>query len=500
MTYSQDFLFMENGTSVPLQNIPEMEFSLFRDKILSMMDICRTEAFFALPDGEKGRYDLFIILADAAKKGFLLAKSKVKDSFLSLTSSHASFNRFEREIMEKYPDLKAEAHPNAKPLRFPGKEQETGVMDYFTMQGDAVHEVAVGPVHAGVIEPGHFRFQCMGEKVYSLEISLGYQHRDLENMLVNGPAGAMRHLVETAAGDSSIAASINYSRIMESLCDIKADEEAEKTRQFALELERIANHIGDLGALAGDVAFLPTASFCGRIRGEYLNMTAELCGNRFGRNFVVPGGIRYGVDKEMAQKLLPKVKKVSRELWKALALMFNAPTCLDRFENTGRVSLETAKALGLTGMAARACGIKCDARKDFPVKEVVSAQCVYEEEFPFQPNGDVLSRALLRFYELKKSHEYLFRYLQELQNAPPCREESLPLKKETLALSVTESWRGELCHVAITDEAGRIQLYKIVDPSFHNWEGLAMALRDEEISHFPICNKSFNLSYCGHDL
>ena len=499
MSCSQDFLFMKNGTSVPLQDIPEMEFTLFREKILSMMDLCRTEAFFALPEKD-GAYSLFILLADAGKKGLLLAKSKVKNSFASLTSFHASFQRFEREIMEKYPDLTIEGHPNAKPLRFPGKEQTVGEMDYFTMQGDAVHEVAVGPVHAGVIEPGHFRFQCMGEKVYSLEISLGYQHRDLENMLVKGPAGAVRHLLETAAGDSSIASAVNYSRIMESFCGIKVDEEAEKARQIALELERCANHIGDLGALAGDVAFLPTASFCGRIRGEYLNMTAELCGNRFGRNFVIPGGIRYGVDKEMAQKLLPWLKRVSKELWKALALMFNAPTCLDRFENTGCVSLQTAKELGLTGLAARACGVKCDARKDLPVQNVTSAECVYETSFPFQVNGDVLSRALLRFYELKKSHEFLFKNLQELQNAPSGSEETLPLRKEVLAVSVTEAWRGELCHVAITDDAGRFRLYKIVDPSFHNWEGLAMALRNEEISHFPICNKSFNLSYCGHDL
>ncbi|MBR2364401.1 MAG: hydrogenase [Lentisphaeria bacterium] len=495
----QDFLFMENGSSVSLQDIPGIPFASFREKVLLLMQENRLEAFFALPEKEKG-FSLFILLGSPAKKGFLVAKSTVMDSFESFTSSHAAFNRFEREIMEKYPALSIQGHPNAKPLRFPGKNEETGVMDYFRMKGDAVHEVAVGPVHAGVIEPGHFRFQCMGEDVYSLEISLGYQHRDLENMLVNGPDAKSIHLIETASGDSSIAAAINYSRIMETLSGVKVEEDAETARQVALELERCANHIGDLGALAGDVAFLPTASFCGRIRGEYLNMTAELCGNRFGRNFVVPGGIRYSLDREMAQKILPWLKKVSKELWKALALMFNAPTCLDRFEHTGTVPLETAKELGLTGMAARASGLQCDARKDFPVKGVISAESVFEDQNPFEGNGDVYSRAILRFRELRKSHEFLFRQLTEIQNTRTATGEQLSLQKEKLAVSVTEAWRGELCHVAVTDTEGRFRLYKIVDPSFHNWEGLAMALRNEQISHFPICNKSFNLSYCGHDL
>ena len=132
-------------------------------------------------------------------------------------------------------------------------------------------------------------------------------------------------------------------------------------------MERCANHIGDLGALAGDVAFLPTASFCGRIRGEYLNMSADLCGNRFGRNFIIPGGCRYPVDQEKAKKITRKLQTVSRELWNALDLMFNSPTVLDRLENTGSVSLEDARSLGLVGVAARACGLDADARRDFPV-------------------------------------------------------------------------------------------------------------------------------------
>ena len=268
-------------------------------------------------------------------------------------------------------------------------------------------------------------------------------------------------------------------------------------RQIALELERCANHIGDLGALAGDVAFLPTASFCGRIRGDYLNMSADLAGNRFGRNFVIPGGCRYPVDPLLAQKIAGKLRTVMPELWNALELMFNSPTVLDRLENTGMVSTGTAKELGLVGVAARACKMDVDARRDFagdfavPQALDVSGFC-----------GDVLSRAQVRYMELKRSCDYLCSMLDRFSGAG-MTVEAVPvgsLQANAVAVAVTEAWRGELCHVAVTDETGHFKALKITDPSFHNWEGLAMALRNEEIAHFPICNKSFNLSYCGHDL
>ena len=491
---SNSYLFLANGAHAAWSSVPVLGEAKFRALNIRSLkeEQCRIESFFVLP--EKSGYSLVSVLGDAVDHGFRIMKTPVDKSFLSLTPEYSGFNRFEREIFENH-GIVPEGHPNLKPLRFP--QGNIGEMDFFAMSGKAVHEVAVGPVHAGVIEPGHFRFECMGETVYSLEISLGYQHRGVEKLLACGPDAKSIHLIETTSGDSSVAAAWNYCKAVEALGNIPVAPESLTLRQIALELERCANHIGDLGALAGDVAFLPTASFCGRIRGEYLNMSAELCGNRFGRNFVVPGGCRYSCDKARAQKIAAWIRRVSAELWNALELLFNSPTVLDRFENTGAVALSTATDLGLVGVAARACGKDIDSRADFPEKQSVPEK-ISVKDF----SGDVLSRAQVRYAELKKSHEYLLEQLDSVAQEIPAvaRTKELTIAADSIAVAVTEAWRGELCHVAITDEQGKFRMLKITDPSFHNWEGLAMALRNEEIAHFPICNKSFNLSYCGHDL
>jgi Ni,Fe-hydrogenase III large subunit len=488
------YLLMKNGSAADFAAVPLLEIAEFSGSVLQAVkeENCRIASFFAVKDGEYSR--LIAILADPAAHALRVTSAAVNRSYPSLTAHYAGFNRFERDIFESAAIL-PEGHPNLKPLRFPGGD--VGSMPYFTMDGKAIHEVAVGPVHAGVIEPGHFRFECMGEMVYSLEISLGYQHRGVEKMLINGPDKRTAHLIETAAGDSSIASAWNYAKLIEALSNTTVAKEINDLRQIALELERCANHIGDLGALAGDVAFLPTASFCGRIRGDYLNMSADLAGNRFGRNFVIPGGCRYQLESSLAQKISGKLRKVMPELWNALDLMFNSPTVLDRLENTGCVSRKTACELGLVGVAGRACALDLDARKDLPGDFEVP-QTVDAAEF----SGDVLSRAKVRYCELKKSHEYLCAMLDRFSGAGMCTApaEIGPLQKNAIAVAVTEAWRGELCHAALTGEDGKFRVVKITDPSMHNWEGLAMALRNEEIAHFPICNKSFNLSYCGHDL
>ena len=351
------------------------------------------------------------------------------------------------------------------------------------LKGESAHEVAVGPVHAGVIEPGHFRFQCMGEDVYNLQIFLGYQHRGVEEEIVRADGNLVRQvaLAETCAGDTSIAAATCFSEIIETRDGLQTSAGDRKIRELLLELERIANHVGDLGALAGDVAFLPTASFCGRIRGEYLNMTALLCGNRFGRHAVVPGGLRVTFNGEKKSQLKDWISRVKKDLDGALKLMFEEPTVLERFEGTGVVSKEVAEEIGLVGVARRAS---------------------------VELKGDVLSRATIRRLEIEEAHKKVFAILECKMETGEWRMQentsshsSFPILQTPFAcvVATTQAWRGPLVHAALFDADGKMLRYKIVDPSAHNWQGLAYALRGEQISNFPICNKSFNLSYCGTD-
>jgi Ni,Fe-hydrogenase III large subunit len=461
------------------------------------------------PEPPNGAVDLYAVLANDARSLLRVGMTRLDgDSFPSLTPDCPQVHLFEREIAEQY-GVRPEGHPWFKPVRFhasyrpghdawgrkPGEAPVIGVTDYYRVEGEEIHEVAVGPVHAGIIEPGHFRFQCHGEKVFHLEISLGYQHRGAERTLAGGPDKRTIHTMETVAGDTSIGHATAYCQAVEALAGCQVPIRADVLRGVALELERLANHTGDLGALANDVGFLPTASYCGRIRGDFLNLTALLCGSRFGRGMVRPGGVAFDLDESRKQQCLERLNAAFRDVENAANLLWESASVQARFENTGAISPETAKALGLVGPAARACGIECDVRQDFPAGIFRFAQIPVST----WPSGDVFARAYVRWSEIQRSVVFIREQLEALPDGP-VRTAPGALKPEHLVVTLAEGWRGAIGHVALTDAQGRFARYKIVDPSFHNWTGLAMALRDQQISDFPLCNKSFNLSYCGYDL
>ena len=391
-------------------------------------------------------------------------------------------------------------HPWLKPVRFPtavpAGENVCGVTDFFQMAGEEVHEVAVGPVHAGIIEPGHFRFQCHGETVYHLEISLGYQHRGVERAMLGGPVRGPIHYAETLAGDTTAGHAAAYCRAVEALGATRVPARGQFLRGVALELERVANHIGDLGALAGDVGFLPTMSYCGRIRGDVLNMTAVLCGNRFGRGMVRPGGVAFDVDAAHG-RATPAAAGCGRPgcPQRGRIALWNSPSVMARFDGAGVVPLDLCEQLGLVGVAARACGAARDVRRDFPYGIYRFAHIPVSTWH----TGDVFARAYVRWLEVQRSLAFIGEQLDALPEGQVI-DAAGPLAADQAVVALVEGWRGEICHVAITGRDGRFAAYKVVDPSFHNWFGLAMALRNQQISDFPLCNKSFNLSYCGHDL
>lgn len=512
-----DFLLMDNGSAVSAAAIPRRSIAEFSENLILAVehDNGRLSSLFGvLPnegaDGEALRLYAVVSFPELHKIG-VLSTEVAGGSYASIGARLPAAVPFEREIAEQFGVVPV-GHPYLKPLRFQrsftGRDVWGRAADAdftprldngFKMEGDSIHEVAVGPVHAGVIEPGHFRFQCCGETVYFLEIALGYQHRGVERRLIGGPDKLSGHYIETAAGDSTAAHATAYALAVEALSGATAPKSARLVRIAALELERIANHVGDLGALAGDVAYLPTSSFCGRLRGEYLNLTAALCGNRFGRGLIVPGGIsaRCGVDRRLAGRIVAGLDAVRSNTMDALNLLFDTPSALDRFENTGVVAKSDAVALGMVGVAARASGVARDVRLDFPSE----LQSSLRPSPALAASGDVMARALVRFHEIAASGKLVRAALENwTDNADMRVAEKLTSDADRFAVSLVEGWRGEVCHAVLTGADGKFVRYKIVDPSFHNWQGLAMALRSAQISDFPICNKSFNLSYCGHDL
>jgi Ni,Fe-hydrogenase III large subunit len=469
----------------------------------------RVAAFFGMAEADADAVTLVLVLADDRQSRLHLATSRVQGAgFESLTPACPQLHLFEREIAEQF-GLRAEGHPWFKPVRFqrslrpghdvfagPGGEAPlVGVTDFYRVEGDEVHEVAVGPVHAGVIEPGHFRFQCHGENVFHLEISLGYQHRGVERALIGGPGLRGIHYAETLAGDTSVGHATAYCQVLEALGRCQVTPRAQGLRGIALELERLANHVGDLGALANDVAFLPTASYCGRLRGDFLNMTATLCGSRFGRGMVRPGGVGFDVDGDCVRDLLARLAEAERDTANAVELLWNSSSVMARFEETGALPRDVAETLGLVGPAARACGLLRDVRHDHPSGIFRFAHVPVSG----WGTGDVFARAYVRWLEAQRSIDFVREQLGGLAGGA-LRQPLGALAPGQIAVALGEGWRGELCHVALTDAAGRFERYKVVDPSFHNWSGLAYALRGQQISDFPLCNKSFNLSYCGHDL
>ena len=498
---------MHNGQAAAAADVPVLAVADFRQAIVDAVnDGARVASLFAQPR-PSGGVRLFAVLAQDHQGTLEALAADVDDSYPAITPCCAEAHWFEREIAEQW-GVRPDGHPWLKPIRFhasytgrdawgrkPGAAIAPSVTNFFQIHGEEIHEVAVGPVHAGIIEPGHFRFQCHGENVFHLEISLGFQHRGIERRLTGGPDARTIHYMETLAGDTTIGHTTAYCGIVEALAGVSVPARAQTLRGVALELERIANHVGDLGALAGDVGYLPTMSYCGRIRGDFLNMTAQICGNRFGRGLVRPGGVAHDLDDSRIADLLKRLDAAEKDLAVAVNLLWNTPSVMNRFEETGTICAGLAHEIGLVGPAARACGVDRDVRRDLAFGIFRFAHIPASTWH----TGDVFARAYVRWLEIQQSVEFIREQLGSLPGGP-VKEDAPVLAPGKLAVSMVEGWRGEICHTAMTDAAGRFCWYKVVDPSFHNWFGLACALRNQQISDFPLCNKSFNLSYCGHDL
>jgi Ni,Fe-hydrogenase III large subunit len=495
---------MHNGQALPEAQITRLDPTGFRQQVL---ELCQRGGRLAGLFGRRleSSVRLYALVARDREAVLLVAATDLPSADLSypaLTPELPQAHWFERELAEQF-GVQPRGHPWLKPVRYPRATPSKGTAPlpipgnypFFQVQGEEVHEVAVGPVHAGIIEPGHFRFQCRGEEVLHLEIQLGYQHRGAEKLLEGAAPARALVLAESLAGDTCIGHGLAHCEALEALGGCQVPVRALVLRGIALELERLANHVGDLGALGTDIGFLPTAAFFGRLRGEFLNLTLEMTGNRYGRGFLCPGGVLHDLTPAMADAFRARLEQARIDLDALGELFFSRASVLARLETTGPIEQEHAEALGLVGPAARASGCDLDVRRDHP-------SGVFR--FTHIPtmrigSGDVYARAWIRRLECERSLHFLAEQIGHLP-AGTIRTACPPPRPEHVALALVEGWRGEILHLLITDASGTVVRHKVKDPSFHNWMGLALALRGQQISDFPLCNKSFNLSYAGHDL
>jgi Ni,Fe-hydrogenase III large subunit len=498
---------IRNQESIPLRDIPVFSYNDFQQRVLTLL---RNEhrhcvMYYAYAAGR----DLKFICCIADDKDHVIHvmshELSGKRQLSSLSRDHFPLHIFEREIAENH-GVDFIYHPWKKPVRYAfnraDRNQDIKNYPFYKIQSDELHEVGVGPIHAGVIEPGHFRFLCNGESVLHLEIQLGWQHRGVEQLYLDKPALLQRTILsESIAGDTSVGHAHTFCTLLESLADIITVKRLDLERAVALELERIAMHIGDLSNMNIGMAYQLGSSVFGALRTPVINYSQLWCGNRFGKGLIRTGGSHYPMTSELMDKLHKLLDDFERRFNTMADKMFALPSVLMRMEKIGRVTQRQMHLIGAVGMAARMAGIPRDLRMTHPG----GAYKTFGVEPVTLQEGDVWARAMLRKIEISNSIRYIRRLLSEIasikESAPkPASESHLRMTPDTFSISMTEGWRGEICHSAVTDNQGNIIHYKVKDPSFHNWFALALSLRNLEISDFPINNKSYNLSYCGHDL
>ena len=495
---------LHNNQTVPSGDIPLLEYERFLQTNCGLLDHHPERHcvnYFGLRKGNG--ILLFCCIADDETHEIFVSSAFAEGNkeFPALTGINHQFDQFEREIHENF-GLRYTGHPWLKPYRFSfnraGDEMKVGAYPFYQVKSDELHEVAVGPIHAGIIEPGHFRFICNGEQIMHLEIQLGYQHRGIEELFLRKTGILERAtLAENIAGDTTVGHTTAFSNLWESLCGFPPDPRLQFTRTLALELERIAIHTGDLAAICGDIAYQLGNAVYGRLRTPIINFFQEWEGNRLAKGLIRPGKFNFPFTHELAERLLRIFSEYEPEFHEMSELLFTLPSALSRMERTGTVTLDQALETGAVGMAARSSGLQRDIRCSHP-HDLYGGNLIHEPVI--KTRGDVFSRVQLRREEIAQSIGYCKALLSGIPEFAEPVDAGLVPARGKFGISLTEGWRGEICHCAITDEEGNLLLYKIKDPSHHNWMALALAVRNNEISDFPVCNKSFNLSYCGHDL
>ncbi len=431
----------------------------------------------------------------------------------SLAPSHYSASRFEREIKDLF-GIEFTGHPDPRPLvrhafwpddYHPLLKDETPRREFtddgqpfpFTpVGGEGVYEIPVGPVHAGVIEPGHFRFSVMGETIIDMKSRLYFTHKGTEKLFEGRLPEEGVELAERISGDTSVGHALAYCQAIEEAAGAEAPRRARYLRVVLLELERLYNHIADVGAIANDTGFGVAHAHCLRIREQLLRLNKRITGSRLLRGVVVPGGVARdlppGID---VMDVVAAVTAAVRDFEEIAAICLRNTLLVDRLDGTGVLSLEAARDYGVVGFVGRASGRDIDARRDHPF----AAYGELAFGVPVLTAGDVKARTLIRLAEVQQSVSLIRQACEALPSGPLATTLGAAEPYEP-AFGIVEGWRGRIVHAVMLTRERRVHRAKIVEPSFFNWPALSRALVDNIVPDFPLCNKSFNQSYSGNDL
>jgi Ni,Fe-hydrogenase III large subunit/Ni,Fe-hydrogenase III component G len=436
-------------------------------------------------------------------------------TFPSLTKQFLPAWRFERQ-MQSLMGVTPLNHPDTRPwIKFEDWPQDAwplrksfdaskplprveGEYKWIRAEGEGVYEIPVGPVHAGIIEPGHFRFQAVGEDVLNLEERLGYVHKGIEKRFESLSWGEGVRLAGRVSGDTTVAHSLGYCVALESMTGCNLAERAHWLRALFLERERIANHLGDIGAICNDAAFAFMLYQMMRLKEMLLRTNHTLFGHRFIMDRVVPGGVAADIDAAGRDVILAELDRLSQDFERLVVIYEENPSLEDRVRNTGVLTPENAREICAVGIVARASGLNLDCRifNPFPPYDQYDR---LELGVPVMITGDVHARTWVRIQEVRES----IRIIKWILENMPAGETSVPCgmpAPDAAGFAAIEGWRGEIIYWLQSGPKGEVNRCMVRDPSGVNWIGLEQAIHGNIVPDFPLCNKSFNQSYSGHDL
>ncbi len=433
-------------------------------------------------------------------------------TFPSLTKKFVPAYRFERQI-KSLMGITPAGHPDPRPwIKFEDWPEDAwplrktfdaskpmgrvkGEYKWARAEGEGVYEIPVGPVHAGIIEPGHFRFQAVGETVINLEERLGYVHKGIEKRFESLSWQEGARLAGRVSGDTTVAHALAYCAALEAMSGTGVPERALWLRALFIERERIANHLGDLGAICNDAAFAFMLYQTMRLKEMLVRTNQNLFGHRFMMDRVVPGGVASDIDAGGREAIMTELDYLSKEFERLVVIYDENSSLDDRVRDTGILAPEKARDLGVVGIVARASGLNLDCRlhNPFPPYDRIGVNV------PVLISGDVHARAWVRVEEIRES----IRIIREILRDLPAGETSASVEPPSPGLcgfAAIEGWRGEIIYWLQAGPKGEVNRCMVRDPSSVSWLGLEQAIHGNIVPDFPLCNKSFNQSYSGHDL